>query len=391
MNILFSKEQSQNIIDVTMTNLSYMMGKSAKSILVDDLDNETPSIHILLVYGYPSYDIKSKDIEIHKDVLTKYKEGFDIKFLFITLHESDSPDAVQTITNYIKSLGIEESDVTLCTGNELLDINKQKVSSGINTYTNDIIPRVISESMILCGEHPYEIDRENIFQCYNRAEKSHRTATSVFLYKDNLLKYTDFSLRTLNKISNNIFEGLYNWNGIVDSKEQNLFNNKLIELSNEYNSKPIISKYENFEFDKNGPQHNLTYKHNLYKHSYINIVTETQYEWDGIIHITEKSLQPLWFYQLPIIIATPHHIKRMRELYDFDWFDDFINHSYDSIENHKVRFHKIRREILRLSKMESEIKEFFKDNQKRFEHNRKVIKEISKSKKDYNFFQNLIK
>jgi len=391
MNILFSIYQNKETIDRTMSNLGYMMNESSKSILSSDLKDKSVCVHPLLVHGYPSYDILENELEIYGDILEKYKNGYDIRFLFITLHESDSPEAVDTITKYIKSLNIKESDVTLCTGNELLDENKSKVSSGINTYTNDIIPRVISDSMILCGEHPYEIQRENIFQCYNRAEKPHRTAVSVFLYKDNLLKNTDFSLRTLDRISNNIHNGLYNWNGIIDSKEQDLFDSELIKFSKEYNTKQIISKYENFEFDKDGPQHNLTYEHNLYKHSYINIVTETQYEWDGIIHITEKSLQPLWFYQLPIIIATPNHIKKMKELYDFDWFDDFINHSYDSIENHTLRFHKIRREILRLSKMESEIKEFFKNNQKRFEYNREVVRNISKSKKDYNFFQNLTK
>ena len=79
----------------------------------------------------------------------------------------------------------------------------------------------------------------------------------------------------------------------------------------------------------------------------------------------------------------------MRELYDFDWFDDFINHSYDSIENHKVRFHKIRREILRLSKMESEIKEFVINNQDRFEKNKEIIKNIRHSKSDKNFWSSI--
>lgn len=391
MNILFSKNQSQETIDRTMTNLGYMMGESAKVVLVDDLIKDESSIHILLVYGYPSQDIQSKDIQIHDDILTKYHNGYDIKFLFITLHESDAPDAVKIVTNYVSSLNIKEEDVTLCSGNELLPILKNNISSKINTYTNNIIPRVSSESFILNGAHPYEIERENIFQCYNRAAKPHRVATAVFFYKDDLLKYTDFSLRQLDKISKNMSDGCYNWIDIIDVKEHDLFNTKLKELCDKFDSRPIISKYENFEFDKNGPQHDLTHKNNLYRYSYINIVTETQYEWDGIIHITEKSLQPLWFYQLPIILATPHHIKRMRKIYDFDWFDDFINHSYDSQENHILRFNEIRKEILRLSTMESEIKQFFKDNQKRFEHNREVVREISKSKKDYNFFQNLIK
>ena len=151
----------------------------------------------------------------------------------------------------------------------------------------------------------------------------------------------------------------------------------------------LKSEFETFQFMNNGPQHNLTYIHNLYKHAYINIVTETQYNWDGVEHITEKSLQPFFFYQIPIIVATPYHVQSMKDKWGLDFFDDIINHSYDSIDNHVLRFHKITKEILRLSKIENEIREFVKNNQDRFEKNKEIIKKIQYTDLDKNFWRSI--
>ena len=162
-----------------------------------------------------------------------------------------------------------------------------------------------------------------------------------------------------------------------------------ILILNSFHKKSLKSEFETFEFMNNGPQHTLTYEHNLYKHAYINVVTETQYDWDGVEHITEKSIQPFFFYQMPLIIATPHHVQSMKDKWGLDFFDDIINHSYDSIDDHVLRFHKITKEILRLSKMEEEIREFVKNNQDRFEKNKNIIKEIQHSQSDRNFWKSI--
>ena len=71
------------------------------------------------------------------------------------------------------------------------------------------------------------------------------------------------------------------------------------------------------------------------------------------------------------------------------FFDDIVNHSYDTIEDSVLRFHKITKEILRLSKMENEIKEFVINNQDRFEKNKEIIKNIRHSKSDKNFWSSI--
>ena len=64
------------------------------------------------------------------------------------------------------------------------------------------------------------------------------------------------------------------------------------------------------------------YKNGLdyFKNTYINIVTETYFDFKKYdIHITEKSFKPFYYFQLPIFLAPPNHIKMMREEYDLDF------------------------------------------------------------------------
>ena len=79
----------------------------------------------------------------------------------------------------------------------------------------------------------------------------------------------------------------------------------------------------------------------------------------------------------------------MKEKWGLDFFDDIVNHSYDSIEDSVLRFHKITKEILRLSKMENEIRKFVIDNQDRFEKNKEIIRQIRYSKSDEDFWKNI--
>ena len=114
------------------------------------------------------------------------------------------------------------------------------------------------------------------------------------------------------------------------------------------------------------PEKELTFEN-----SYVNIVTESAYiNSDFIVHITEKSFRPFYHYQLPIFVASHHHIGHLKETYGFDMFDDIIDHSYDDVINHRDRLFKIVDEIKRLNGKKEEIKEFYKNNYERFEKNK---------------------
>jgi len=359
-------------------------------------------ICLICTLGYPSYDIsfplkESKygrlptpniddSLKIPESLLQKYHDGWKISFIFFTTDESDSPEAPAIFQDYAEYLKINPKHIYISNGNSLLESRKEFYNSKINVNSNVSIPRIMSGVMDRETNHSFTPDREKLFQCYNNMPKQWRFGIYTFFNKENLLDKVDLSFLGHKKF-------------IEQRPEPPIFNNILdrrvweewfeIGINAINDKKSLKSEFETFQFMNNGPQHNLTYIHNLYKHAYINIVTETQYNWDGVEHITEKSLQPFFFYQIPIIVATPYHVQSMKDKWGLDFFDDIINHSYDSIDNHVLRFHKITKEILRLSKIENEIREFVKNNQDRFEKNKEIIKKIQYTDLDKNFWRSI--
>ena len=64
----------------------------------------------------------------------------------------------------------------------------------------------------------------------------------------------------------------------------------------------------------------------------------------------------------------------MREEYDFYFFDDLINHSYDDEKDDAKRFHMIINEVKRLSNMREEISLYYKLNMDKLIHNHNFLK-----------------
>ena len=362
-------------------------------------DKDLEYVCVIGTSGYPSFNIdfplrdKYTTLPpIHEDdrqqipqiLVDKYHDGFKICFAFFTTDESDCPKATQIFADYADYLKIDQKHFYLSTGNSLLEKRKQLYNVEINVNSNNCIPRVMSGVMDRETNYSFTKEREKLFQCYNNMPKSWRFAIYTFFNKENLLDKVDLSLLGHKNLLNQYPNFLKN---VLDTRVSDEWFDIGINAIND--KKSLKSEFETFEFMNNGPQHTLTYEHNLYKHAYINVVTETQYDWDGVEHITEKSIQPFFFYQMPLIIATPHHVQSMKDKWGLDFFDDIINHSYDSIDDHVLRFHKITKEILRLSKMEEEIREFVKNNQDRFEKNKNIIKEIQHSQSDRNFWKSI--
>ena len=362
-------------------------------------DKDLEYICVIGTNGYPSFNIdfplRNKYTTlppIHEDdkqqipqiLVDKYHDGFKICFVFFTTDESDCPEAPQILADYADYLKIDQKHFYLSTGNSLLEKRKQLYNVDINVNSNNCIPRVMSGCMTKETNYSFTEEREKLFQCYNNMAKQWRFAIYTFFNKENLLDKVDLSLLGHKNLLNERPDFFRN---VLDTRVWDDWFD--IGMDCIKNKVALKSKFETFEFMKNGPQHTLTYEHNLYKHAYINVVTETQFYWEGIEHITEKSIQPFFFYQIPIIIATPHHIRSMKEKWGLDFFDDIVNHSYDTIEDSVLRFHKITKEILRLSKMENEIKEFVINNQDRFEKNKEIIKNIRHSKSDKNFWSSI--
>jgi hypothetical protein len=92
--------------------------------------------------------------------------------------------------------------------------------------------------------------------------------------------------------------------------------------------------------------------------------------------------------QFPLILASPNHITEIKRHYDFDWFDDIIDHSYDNIENDRDRIFAFVNEIKRINDNKEVFAQFYKNNRDRFIKNHEIAKNY-KNTYDYNFFKGL--
>ncbi len=128
------------------------------------------------------------------------------------------------------------------------------------------------------------------------------------------------------------------------------FRQKLIEASNKFIKMiPIEMDTELLsESEKECFESMRAFKREIYTDSYINIVTETNFERD--IFITEKIINPMTVLQPFILFGAPHYLKYIKEL-GFKTFDGFIDESYDNEEDSGLRFEKLCNEVKRISEI----------------------------------------
>jgi hypothetical protein len=131
-----------------------------------------------------------------------------------------------------------------------------------------------------------------------------------------------------------------------------------------------------------------TYEYLSYKNSYVNITTETEFDTNEI-HVTEKSFKPFVTFQFPLILASPTHIYEIKKRYDFDWFDDVIDHSYDSILDHKERLRVFIKEIKRINDNKEFFIDFYKNNKERFQKNHNIARALTYDTSDRDFLKKL--
>jgi hypothetical protein len=259
------------------------------------------------------------------------------------------------------------------------------------------LPIVVSFTLLNFGGTEFNSDKkERFFMCFNRGQKIHRYSLLSFMLKNNLLDDTNWSL-----IPNYfVVYDFENYSKIFDLDDFKYYENEIQVLNN---LKVKISDYEKTELSFNERNEitvlNPKYKNILlppeipenYVNSYVNLVTETKFlDNENVIQISEKSFKPFFYYQFPMILATHHHIKAMKEKYDFDFFDDVIDHSYDNEPNQKKRFNLFVNEIKRLHQNKENLIEFYQNNRDRFERNKNKVIEIINDKSDYDFFRSFL-
>ena len=322
--------------------------------------------------------------------LKKYKNFYVV---FFSHHECDTNDGFIELDHFLNNSKINSDQIVIINNNSKLKDYVKELNSNIKIHSTSYLPIVVSSGLFL-NNNDYKYDntiKEKFFMCFNRGPKIHRLSLLVFMKKNSLLEDTNWSYIPITSYSLE-YEKLLNYDEYSDEIEY--FNNLKLKISdneindlefNENNEIKIINpKYSNVLSPPEIP--------NNYKNSYINIVTESQFLNEfNVIHITEKSFKPFFYYQFPIIMATHNHIKTLREKYDFDFFDDIIDHSYDNEIDDKKRFEMICKEVKKLYNNKKNIIDFYNKNYERLNNNKnKVIKIKDKLSNEYTFFKNLI-
>jgi hypothetical protein len=210
---------------------------------------------------------------------------------------------------------------------------------------------------------------------HNRTPKIHRIILLALLKKNNILENFDWSIidgwrKNLNKDGWYYEYDLILSNNTIDSikNEINFFDKIDVKKSDYELNTTWFDDDSKLDFEK-------CFMLDTYQNSYLNIVTESLF-FENVIHITEKVFKPFYFFQLPIFVSSYSYVKKLKELYGFDVFDDLINHSYDDEPNAEKRMFLILSELIRLIKNKSDVIEFYKNNEYRFIANQNIVKNI---------------
>ena len=235
---------------------------------------------------------------------------------------------------------------------------------GFLGFTEDSFSLFVNNQFSLLKDFSFTSKRNHLFTSRNGRFNSHRAYTIYKLFKEEL--------------TDNLVTALF----YHDSS----FNNSLDYIDTEYLEKidkdfyeteispriPIsidnLVSWEDGGYDLKGDMH-----HNFdFFDSYVDLVTENvcntpnnKYE---LVTMTEKSIKPLLYYQIPLYITQQNHAKYLKEL-GFDLFEDVFSLDYDS----KSDVDRIDSVInLIKQKQNFDFQTFFKENKHRFLNNRNL-------------------
>jgi hypothetical protein len=330
------------------------------------------------------------------DILNCLKDCPNFYFVYITEHEPDNETGFRILQEFIIYNKLNESQFYVINNNAKLDEYKIKYNSEINVHSIQFIPHSSTKVLDYVGGCNFVPKKTGKFaMLFNKSSRPQRASLLCLLMKNGLLNQMNWSsvppYKT--KIDKWFFKDLLNDDDINNiESEIDKFSKLEIKVSDFEEEKNWFTKHNEPNMGELPKIMTIPEYPKNYENSYINIVTESEFfKRHNVIHITEKSFRPFYYYQIPLIMATVGHIKKMRERYDLDFFDDIIDHTYDSIKNDRDRLYAFVKEIERIFQNKDQIIEFYVNNKERFENNkRKIIKNLDLVNNDYKFFKNLI-
>jgi hypothetical protein len=335
--------------------------------------------YVYFLFKQSDYTYSDSKRYLDKKFINALRENNNIKLIYFIEDESIDFENFRLIDSYCEFENLNQRSVYVYNNNANMDFFIKKIGSKLNVFKSSFLPITYSKKFIDFNIE-FKPDKKFLFLVQNKRLKNHRFATMCFLMKNNILSKTDWSFIENHMLGEfDFFKSIFLHNLLDDSS---VYENEIKVLSN------TILKKNHYETINNESKYIKDFINaETFLDSYINITTESHFI-ESDIHISEKSFKPFYFYQFPIIISTYGHVKKMRELYNYDFYDDIINHSYDAEIDPKKRLNMVFDEILRLSSIESEIINYYKSNVYRFEKNKMITQEL-KNINESKFFYNI--
>jgi hypothetical protein len=366
-----------------------------------DLDSFNEKITNFFIISHASIDyefISSDEFVLPKKLIDKLKTK-KIYLVFLQEHEPCTEIGFVNLCNKLDKLEIPLHKVILINNNSKLYDYKEKYNFDVIVHHSKFLYFSFTKTLKLLDTQWIDEKKGKFFMSRNRNPKSHRISFLIHLFMENLIENFNYSFIPNEGYRLDDFNYLYG----------KFFDKSFIENNIDiFNFMSNHKKEDDFEIGKNWvnlqsgefTHHNdFSFLYHIpelpksFENSYVNVVTESSYESNNnSVHITEKSLRPFYFYQFPIFISSPHHIKYLKEHYNFDFFDDIIDHSYDKELDDRKRMKMVIDEIHRINNNKELFINFYKNNKERFQNNREKCLRIGfESKKhDLDFFWNLL-
>lgn len=349
-----------------------------------DKINQEDNFYYVVNYTHDLIQTVNDKIFILNEDVIKVAAESNLKIILINEHEINihEKNALMSLMYQIRRLGLKEENFYYLNNNSKLEQYKQQLKTKINVHTMRFLFEILVESMLI-HQTEYVEDKPYLFMCHNRVSKEHRLVLLAYLKRSGLIKDVDWSF-------------LNPSHEVVDSFIDENDNSLMVEYEEEINYfKKIRNQPSKFEKLRNwhiDTTHNPLKDRMLtetYVNSYINIITETVFGWPEV-HISEKSFRPFYFYQLPLFVASYRHVEYMRAMFGFDFFDDLIDHSYDSEPNNTKRMNMLFAEIKRLHENKDAVIEFYKKNKERVVANYNLLLSLYEEKQTLKYFNSLI-
>lgn len=366
----------ENLVYRSITDIAQMPDKTFYFIIK----------HTMSLYDYITIN---DSLPVNPDIITYLRTYKNLNIIFISDTEPDSENVLKELHEFAVHNDLNEK--------QLIVINNNYLLSKINIYDFQVYTSHRLDMWIVeylrQFEPEFKTDKQMFFTCHNRVVKPHRYFLLANLKKMDYLEDTDWSfIRAKNDIQiyKEIGQGDFPttfYEHLYDTKELDGLTDEMYYLDSVVSKTSIFE--QTVEFDVPGANYMAIFENNSYKNAYVNLTTESRFDYYGI-HITEKSILPFYFYQIPLILASPGHIAAMKERYDFDFFEDVVDIGYDNIKNHKERFQAYLKQVEQLYNSKDQIIDFYKKNKSRFIKNREKVLNLLKADSDYKYFNGVI-